>query len=71
MSSPQNSYVHGVGTQPLLPLTVDGLLRQTAERLPHAVETTLYRILQEALTNIAKHAEAKTASVMIRANSPW
>ncbi len=32
MNSPQNSYVHGVGMQPLLPLTVDGLLRQTAER---------------------------------------
>jgi fatty-acyl-CoA synthase len=32
MSSPQNSYVHGIGMQPLLPLTVDGLLRQTAER---------------------------------------
>jgi PAS domain S-box-containing protein len=34
-------------------------------RLPLVVETTLYRILQEALTNIAKHAEASTASVIV------
>lgn len=35
-------------------------------RLPLSVETTLYRIVQEALTNIAKHAHAKTASVLIQ-----
>jgi signal transduction histidine kinase len=34
-------------------------------RLPQAVETTLYRILQEALTNIAKHAAASNASVIV------
>ncbi|MBT6176619.1 MAG: PAS domain S-box protein [Deltaproteobacteria bacterium] len=34
-------------------------------RLPLVVETTLYRILQEALTNIAKHAEATTASIIV------
>ena len=32
----------------------------TGERLPLMIETTLYRILQEALTNIAKHAQAST-----------
>ena len=32
------------------------------ERLPESVETTLYRIVQEALTNIVKHAERDTTS---------
>ncbi len=35
------------------------------ERLPAPVETAVYRIVQEALTNIARHAGAKTASVLI------
>jgi signal transduction histidine kinase len=37
---------------------------KVTERLPGGVETTLYRIVQEALNNIAKHAAAK--SVWIR-----
>jgi signal transduction histidine kinase len=31
---------------------------KVSERLPSAIETTLYRIVQEALTNAAKHAKA-------------
>jgi signal transduction histidine kinase len=34
-------------------------------RLPPDVETTLYRIIQEALTNIVKHAEAKHISILL------
>lgn len=34
-------------------------------RLPPAVETALYRITQEALTNIIRHAGAETASIFI------
>jgi two-component system sensor histidine kinase UhpB len=30
------------------------------------VETTLYRIIQEALTNVASHAQARQAHVAIR-----
>ena len=41
----------------------------SGRRLPYAVETTLYRLVQEALTNVAKHAGAKTASVMV-VNTP-
>ena len=33
--------------------------------LPAAVETTLYRIVQEALTNVAKHANATRAWVCV------
>jgi signal transduction histidine kinase len=35
------------------------------ERLPAAVETTVYRIVQEALTNVVKHAEATEVSILL------
>jgi two-component system CheB/CheR fusion protein len=35
------------------------------ERLPLAVETTIYRLVQEALTNVLKHAKAGEVSVII------
>ena len=34
-------------------------------RLPSQVETALYRIVQEALTNVARHAHADTVSVLL------
>jgi signal transduction histidine kinase len=34
-------------------------------RLPPEVETTLYRIIQEALTNVVKHAEATKVSILL------
>lgn len=38
---------------------------QLNERLPGEIETALYRIVQEALTNIARHAQAESASLLI------
>jgi PAS domain S-box-containing protein len=37
-----------------------------SERLAPVVETTVYRVVQEALTNTAKHAGARTASVVLQ-----
>lgn len=34
-------------------------------RLPPDIETTLYRVIQEALTNVAKHAGAQSVSVLL------
>jgi signal transduction histidine kinase len=46
-------------------LHVDVEARLGDERLPAEVETTLYRIVQEALTNIVKHAEATSVSILL------
>jgi signal transduction histidine kinase len=46
-------------------MKVDLEPRLGEERLPSDVETTLYRITQEALTNIIKHAHAKRVSIVL------
>ena len=35
------------------------------ERFPESVETALFRIAQEALTNVVKHANARSASIVL------
>jgi len=35
-------------------------------RLPHSMERGLYRITQEALTNVARHAQASEVAVLVR-----
>ena len=39
-----------------LEIRVEG---RSEERLPGPIETVLYRIVQEALTNVARHAQAR------------
>ena len=35
------------------------------ERLPREVETTIFRLIQESLTNIHRHAESRTAAIRV------
>jgi signal transduction histidine kinase len=64
------------GLAPALEGLVDTYGRQTAvpahleirlgdDRLPPEIETTLYRMVQEALTNVAKHADATSVSILL------
>ncbi len=46
-------------------IEVDLEPRLGEDRLPFDVETTLYRITQEALTNVVKHAQAKHVSIVL------
>jgi signal transduction histidine kinase len=48
--------VHGISVES----RIEGF---DANRLPLLVQTTVYRVLQEALTNVAKHAEARSTSI--------
>src|SRR5215472_11327103 len=52
----------GVSKRANLPIHIETKL---SSRLPGTAETTLYRVVQEALTNTVKHAQAKT--IWIRA----
>jgi signal transduction histidine kinase len=46
-------------------IAVDVESRLGPDRLPEEVETTLYRIVQEALTNVVKHAQAQNVTVLL------
>jgi len=52
------AHLHGIA----LDLRIDGL---DAEPLPPLVQTTVYRVLQEALTNVARHAGARSVNVRL------
>jgi signal transduction histidine kinase len=69
-----------VGLQPALKCYVEGLAKrsgihtsidtQPAEfpRLPRELESAIFRIIQEALTNVFRHSEAREASVGLAMN---
>jgi signal transduction histidine kinase len=50
-------------------LKYDLHLTLSDRRLPAAIETALYRILQEALTNVVKHADATTVGIILEATN--
>jgi len=65
-----------LGLVPAIQFLGDGVSRRagiavivkgsTEERLPPVVETTLYRIVQEALNNAARHAKASSVTVTVQ-----
>ncbi|HEV3061005.1 MAG TPA: ATP-binding protein [Vicinamibacterales bacterium] len=48
-------------------IAVDLEVPPTFERLPQDVESTLFRVVQEALTNIHRHARSATARIRLKA----
>jgi two-component system, NarL family, sensor histidine kinase DevS len=70
------SSASSLGLVPALERLTDGFSEQTGiavdleasaitERLPMEVETAIFRIVQEALTNVVKHARAQRVSVFL------
>jgi signal transduction histidine kinase len=68
------------GLMPALKRLAEGFSEQTGirvevesvlgeERLPSEIETALYRIVQESLTNVVKHARAGSVSVFVTRKS--
>ena len=69
----ESAVVHYLETwQTVTGITVDFERRGSAlDRIPGTVETALYRVLQESLTNIAKHAATDRASVVLDHQPLW
>ncbi len=51
-------------------IPVDLTVTGAPQRLPAETEVTLFRIVQEALTNVAKHAQASQARVTLALENP-
>lgn len=51
--------------QSRLKIPIDLMITPDTQRLPPDIETALYRIIQEALTNVARHSSAKSASILV------
>jgi signal transduction histidine kinase len=54
--------LEALATRAPLPVTITGVLE---ERLPPAVEAAAYFVVNEALTNVAKYADATSAAVSV------
>lgn len=52
-------------------IVVDAQIGGVVDRLPADIETVVYRVVQEALTNMVKHAGARVASVLLEQRAGW
>lgn len=59
-------YVARVGNNEVMPFNVSVEAPDTLPPLPAAVEVAVYRIAQEAVTNVLRHASAHTCIVRVR-----
>jgi len=57
------SYISGFGERTAIHVTLDA--PDAGVRVPPPIELTIYRILQEALTNVARHASAKHVHIAL------
>jgi signal transduction histidine kinase len=60
-------YIEGFGLRSGLKLTLEA--PDDPVRLPDAIELALFRVLQEALTNVHRHSDASAADILIRRSS--
>jgi PAS domain S-box-containing protein len=60
------SYMRDYAKRTGLAIHFTGFTRGNTEQLDSAKRTVLYRVAQEALTNVAKHAQARLVTVSIR-----
>ena len=63
LASTARWYVQGFGERSGLKIKLQ--IPHDLERLPDAIELALFRVLQEALTNVHRHSRATTARVVI------
>ena len=60
-------YVKGLARRSRIRVSLD--IQAGLGRLPHEVETTLFRVVQECLTNIQRHSGSRTAGIRIARDS--
>jgi signal transduction histidine kinase len=62
------SYTHDWSRRTTIPVTLD--LDANLGRLPETIELSIFRIVQEGLSNVRKHAQAGAAQVRLQHTSP-
>jgi signal transduction histidine kinase len=62
------SYTHDWAQRTSIPVTLE--LDPNLRRLPEAIELSIFRIVQEGLSNVRKHAQAGAVKVSLRHTSP-